>query len=253
MMHQVINAYRFGSGGSSGTAPTFVGSKTFSFASTSAQSVSLADLKDSSGATATLEENDFVIIAYNAASGGTNIVFTPPSGWTQECDLFGNDTSKTNFAVWTKFWHSGDTSVTVPGNAADFSAVTVTIHAFRGVNTSSPYDVASVPITGTNDGHVNAGAITPAHGGALIYVAGAVSPGGSGGTVLSNPGDLHSGTNEFVALYQGSISQSSTTGAGFKVWTLGDGAFDPATWGGGRTNTACSWAALTMALRPADV
>jgi hypothetical protein len=196
-----------------------------------------------------------VIIAYNAASSNTNIAFSAPSGWTQECDLFGNDTAKTNFAVWTKFMGgTPDTSVTVPGNAASFSAVTVTIHAFRGVNTSSPYDAASVPVTGINDGHVNAGAITPVHGGTVIYVAGAVAPGGSGsGTILTNPGDLNSGTNEFAASYLSAITQSSTTGAGFKVWTLGDGAFDPATWGGGRTNTACSWAALTMALRPADV
>jgi hypothetical protein len=236
-----------------GTPATFVGSKTFTFASTSATACSLTDLLTNTGTTATLLQNDFVLVVIDTNTpSAPDITFTPPAGWTQECDLYQADTSAVNMAVWSKFMGaSPDSSVLIQGANAALQAVCVTVHAFRGVNTTTPRDVANVTAVGQNDGKPNPGAITPVTAGALIYVAGAAAVGGSGvGGVFTNPGDLNSGTNEFASANRSATSQSGVSGAGFVAWN-GAGAFDPATWGGGRTNTACSWAALTMALRPA--
>lgn len=234
-------------------AAVFVGSKTFTHAATTPQACSLTNLLDSAGAIVTLQPDDFVILVYNTNTTAADLVLTPPVDWTQECDLFAADTSAVQMAVWTKFMGAvPDTTVSIPASQTAFFSTCVTVFAFRGVNKSSPYDVASVPATGNNDGKPNPAAITPVTPGALIFVAGAAAPGGSGvGVAFTNPGDLSAGTNEFKSAYRSATTQSGICGGGFKIWTAGSGAFDPATWGGGRTNSACSWAALTMALRPA--
>lgn len=255
-MGLIVNPYRFAAagGGGSGTPPTFVGSKaTFSTASGSA-SISLTDLLDSTGATATLLQDDFVIIAFeNTSTTGSDIDFTPASGWTEEADLFGNDTQKCNLAVWSKFMGaSPDTSVTIP-TVGSTLPTSVVVHAFRGVSTSTPRDVPNVTATGINSSLPNPGAITPVTGGTVIYVAAGAGDAGFDGHVFTNPGDLSTTTNHFNSDRHGGATTSSVVGAGFVTWS-GSGAFDPAQWTGNAVanSAVSSWCALTMALRPAD-
>jgi hypothetical protein len=238
------------SGGTSTIA--FVGSKTTSYLATADHSVSLTDLVDSSGATATLAQNDFVIVAVSfGVSASPDVTFTAPSGWTQECDLFGGDTAAINFTAFSKkMGATPDTAVLCPGANNGNDKVSVVIHAFRGVDTTTPHDVANVTATGVDSGLPDPAAITPVTSGALIYVAGGASTGSTTGAPLTNPGDLDIGTNHFVSIFAESGAEGSVTGAGFVAWN-GSGAFNPATWSGNWVSTTLAWCALTMALRPA--
>jgi hypothetical protein len=67
------------------------------------------------------------------------------------------------------------------------------------------------------------------------------------GAVYTNPGDLSSTTDHFQT-FNGADTNDATIGVGLKTnWV--SGAFDPAAFGGGTGSG--SWAAVTMALRPA--
>src|SRR5688500_18415755 len=125
-------------------AITFVGSKTFTApgAAPGTFSVSLTDLKDASGADATLLQNDLLLINY-AAAIEADTAFDPPSGYTEEAELYSDGTGRdTNQAVWRKFMGSSpDASVDIPNSGDAAGGVAGTIHAFRGVHTTTPLDV----------------------------------------------------------------------------------------------------------------
>jgi hypothetical protein len=241
-----------GGGGGSGTPPAFVGSTSATTSSATSITVSLTGLLNSVGGTATLLQNDFVLVAVEGGSA-SDLTFTEGGGtWTKECDLFSTDTNKCNFAVFSKFMGaSPDTSITISGLGGSNNGTTVTVHAFRGVKVATPYDVTTVTATGANTGRPDPAAITPVTGGAVIYVAGGGSCGASTGAVFTNPGDLDTGTNSYVSAHRSSASDSTTVGAGFAQLS-GSGAFDPAQWGGNLATNSLAWCALTMALRPAD-
>lgn len=239
-------------GGGGGTPPTFVGSQQANGANASSITISLANLVDETGATVTLQQNDYVCLAVEVGSS-LDLTFGETSGtWAKECDLLGPDTSKCNFAVFTKkMGATPDTSVTINGfSSASNYSISAVVHAFRGVNTGTPHDVAVVTATGTNTGQPNPPAITPVTSGALIYVAAGASTGASSGAAFTNPGDLDTTTNRFRTQFRSSVGDGSVVGAGMKAWG-GSGAFDPAQWGGNRTSTSCAWCACCIALRPA--
>ena len=226
---------------------SFVGSKTANDLTGPATiTVSLTDLKDASNNTAALQDGDLVLIAVTAHGSSGDVNFTPPAGWTEEADLFGDDTNDVNFYVVSKFMGAvPDASVALPGPGTAGLDASVTIHALRGVSQSNRLDVASVTVTGFNTGRPNPGAITPVTPGAWIYVAGGGYGTTVGGELASS--DLSVATNHFRSI---GFNTNAQVGAGIKTdWTTG--AFDPAQFTGGSTASASSWAALTMALRPA--
>lgn len=232
-------------------AITFVGSKTFTHAATTAQACVLTDLLDSSGATATLKEGDIVIINLNNA---TTVDRTQAqllaSGYTAaHTDLFANDSNDTNQQVQYKFMGSTpDTSVDIPASNATTAGVAVTIHAFRGVCTVNPLDVATTTATGTNTGIANAPAITPITAGAWILACGAAAV--AAGAVFTNPAGMSSTTNHFRSATITSTTNDANIGTAiYSSWT--SGSYDPAAFGGSTTTNTGSWAAATLALRPA--
>lgn len=230
-------------------AITFVGSKTFNAAGVASGTfnVSLADLKDASGADATLLENDFVLINYVAAVE-TDAAYTPPSGYTEEAELYSDGTGRdTNQAIWRKFMGSSpDASVDIPNSGDAAGGVAGTIHAFRGVDTTTPLDVAAVPATGAGTARPDPAAITPVTAGAWIVVCGASAA--ATGAVFANPGDLSATTNHFRSAVQAD-DNDAMAGTGIKTdWV--SGAFNPVSFGGGSTGTGGSWTADTLALRP---
>ena len=117
---------------------------------------------------------------------------------------------------------------------------------FSGVNASTPIDVTTTTATGINGMTPNPPAITPVTAGAKIISMGAAAH-GSGSTVTFTSPDL----SGFLSAYSADNNEC-TLGVGYKDWT--SGAFDPGAFslvGAGFDDPNWSWAALTLALRPA--
>lgn len=234
-------------------AISFVGSKTFINATTSAQSCSLADLVDASGATATLQENDLVIVALDHAttSDRTEAQLIPTGFTAAHPDLYVNDSSDVNFLVSYKLMGATpDASMTVPAADSTARPIALTVHALRGVDTTTPLDVTPSTASAGNTGIVDPPSITPVTPGAWILVAGGVAVFASENPdALAHGGDLSNATNHFRQAIS-NPNQAALVGAGLKTdWV--SGPFDPAVWGGSSTAATASWAAATLALRPA--
>lgn len=236
-------------------AISFVGSRnTSSSGSSNGGNVTLTftgpgGLLDTSGAQATLLENDLVVVTVVLTSNVDNAVTTSSSGWTQLSEIYSNgSTEDTNLAVFYKVMGAvPDTSFVAVGNGLGNSVTIGTVFAFRNVDTTTPFDVASTTATGTATTVANPAAITPSTAGSWIIIAG----GGACPTasVYTVPADLSSTTNHFRSVVQADI-WDGVVGMGIKTdWT--SGAFDCGVFGGGNEAASGSWAAITMALRPA--
>lgn len=116
------------------------------------------------------------------------------------------------------------------------------VYVFRGVNTSTPLDVA--PTTNLGTIRPNPPSITPVTPGALIVAAGAVGHFGINDP-FSAPADLIGFSSAWAA-----DSYEVTFGIGYKDdWV--SGPFDPAQFVNGLSSTGYKTAAMTIALRPA--
>lgn len=186
---------------------------------------------------------DLVIVYFGTGSTvDRNLVV---SGYTEVTELYSNDGADTNLVAAYKFMGgTPDTSFTLTGgtlNTADAGVVAVQV--WRGVNTTTPLDVTSTTATGTNSVRCNPPAITPVTSGAVIVA------GGSGAHAIGAQTYSSSDLTAFRSVGTDD-NNDATIGLGYKVWT--SGAFDPAqfTFSAG-DNLAYSWAAVTLALRPA--
>jgi hypothetical protein len=136
-----------------------------------------------------------------------------------------------------------DTSFTRPSTGSVADAQQHTIQVWRNVDPAI-FDVTPVSATGTGVGRPNPGSITPITPGAVILIcAGAaaaaaaafVAPSGFATNFLTGR------TND---------TNDAVVGSGYQLgWT--SGAVDPAQFTGGTTVSTASWAAYTIALRPA--
>lgn len=127
------------------------------------------------------------------------------------------------------------------GSTQDAGAYSITV--FRGVH-ATPLEQAVQEGTAINTHIVNPGGITPTTVGTVVYVAGCgVSDAGIAVYTSSDLTDFRSVT--------GDDNQDVVLGSGYFPWT--SGAFNPATFGGGGTDTANhSYGWIIAALAPAD-
>jgi hypothetical protein len=235
-------------------AITFIGSYGLQGSFTTGLSVAFSNLRNSAGAQPTLAQNDFVIVTINNASTvnrGTALIPTTPSGYAAVlANQYANDSNDTNLQLSYKFMPSTpDTAVTIPGSDALTAGMTYTIFVFRGVDTTTPFDVTPVGITGINTGVPDPPSITPATAGSWIFIA-AGSAMAAGATLqTSAPTGLSTVTNGWVSVLYTAQTNDPALACGFKDdWT--SGAFNcPALTGGTTTNTG-SWAGAAVALRP---
>jgi hypothetical protein len=234
------------------TLVQWLGSKTFTYNSTSAQVVSLTDLLDAAGSSPTLLQNDYVVVTFvipaqsDIASAG---MLPTTSGYTAaHTDLYSDDSNDTNFQVsYKKMGVSPDTSVTMPAGLTGRGHA-VHIMALRNVSGTTPLDVTPTTATGINTGIPDPPAITPTTTGALITVHGGGSATGDL-AVYTNPGDLSAVTNQFLSAAATSTINKGMIGVGMKTDWL-SGAFDPSAFGGTSTSTLNSWAGVSIAWRP---
>lgn len=187
---------------------------------------------------------DLVIVYFGTGSDVNRDLVV--AGYTEIVELYSNDIYDTNLAVARKFMGGvPDTSFTLTGGTLDTSdAGAVAVQVWRGVDAVTPLDVTRTTATGINSVLCDPPAITPITPGAIIVSGGAGAHDEEGSQTYSSS-DLTS----FISVGR-SDTNSVTIGLGYHVWT--SGAFNPAAFTfSGSDDTNFSWAAVTLALRPA--
>jgi len=225
-------------------AISYVGAAT----SQNGNAVSLASL--SGGIGGPVLEGDFVLVGHSMASTANQAPLVTQAGFTNLTDLFGDDSVDINLVVAHKRMGSTpDTSVTVNtvGTISADAHNTVAL-VFRGVDPTTPFDVTHTTAVGANTGVPNPAAITPVTAGAqiVLIVAGAFTGFAAGSTYTAAP----SGYGDLVQAILTSTSRDGMIGAARKAWS-GSGADDPGTFATLNASASSSWAAYTIALRPA--
>jgi hypothetical protein len=204
-------------------------------------SLSLTSLTGGSGSTA--ETGDLVLVAVTKGATANSAPSLTSSGYTQILSsLYSNGSSyDTNLAFWYKFMGSTpDVTVEVAPSGNVARAIAAAVQVFRGVDSTTIFDVTSQSDSGTGTSRPTPPAITPSTSGAIIVCAG----GGSASTGSTYTASELSGfeTN------RGNDTQDAEIGLGYYAWS--SGTFTPAQWTGGTTNSVDSWAAYTIALLP---
>lgn len=229
-------------------ALTYVGgnSGTWAGATSGDNNVSLTALTGGSDSAAAA--GDIVIAVYGTAStadrtlaigDGTNPYTLAGS------ELYANTAVDSNLRVAYKVLSSADANCVFGPTGSVADAGTAIVHVWRGIDSTTPMDVTVVTATGTGSTYVNGASITPATAGAIVLVCGSNATGGGTGALISQSG---SELSNFLAVVQSDTNKASA-GIGSFAWT--SGVFDPVVWTASLTSAGSSWAAVTLALRPA--
>ena len=199
------------------------------------------------GSNSTPQAGDFVVITVVVGSAARNpaCAITVPATWTALGQLNNAaQTNDTSMNVSYKFMPgTPDTAFTLPstGNVADGQAYTVQV--WRGVDPTTPMDVAAVSANGSGTGRPDPAQITPTTAGAYVLICG----GGAAGTGANYVAPANYTTN-FLTSFAVDTTDAMV-GSGYRAWT--SGAENPAAYTGGTTGATDSWCCYTIALRPA--
>ena len=184
-------------------------------------------------------EGDFVVVL--TQSGAYIAVNT--AGYTLQTSQFGNDTFRTYQRVYTKVMGATpDTLVNIAAKGSEQGSYLVMV--FRGVDITTPLDVAIAGAAGADTKHFNPPAVTPITPGALLVFGGGWNNGGGGGSA-ANPGD----SEQLVQAIPGGNQNICGAIDFYSGWV--SGAYDPVAFTNNDNNTFGGWTAFTMALRPA--
>jgi hypothetical protein len=198
-----------------------------------------------------LAQNDLVIVAYTVGSsddGDYDMVVNSPTDYTEVADLFADDVQDCNLGVFRKVQGATpDTSVVVEGFGNMNNSIAAIAMAFRGVDTTTPMDVAATTATGIDTANPNPPSINHNNpSGVWTVVVGAAGHSAGDRTYTFPTGY----TTDAVSL-SGNDSDDCTIGMGYRS----SGVSDPEDPGvmtfSGTDNVNYCWAAVTMALRPA--
>jgi hypothetical protein len=235
---------------------SFVGSYASTHNATSAQTVAFSNLRDAANAQPTLLEGDLVIvvttIAHSAQMADGTLTPTTPTGYqgVYSPNLGANDSHDSNTQASYKFMGATpDTSVAIRASPATTSGCAYAIFVFRGVDTTTPFDVTPTSASAGNTGVPNAPSITPVTAGAWTFHFGGSAMATGTAPSTTPPAGMSSTTNHFRT----ALAASGTSDAGLAVGIKTDwaaGAYDPAAFGGFNTTNTGSWTAGSIALRP---
>jgi len=201
------------------------------------------------GSNATPQAGDFVVVTMGVGAAARNPAqaVSAPGTWANLGQLNPNtQTYDTAMNVSYKFMPATpDTTLTAPstGNAQD--AQNWTIQVFRGVDPTNPWDVAAVAASAVGTGRPDPGSITPVTAGAWVVICGA----GAAATGVAYVAPANFTTN-FLTRTQADTNDAMIGSGYWTGWT--SGAVNPAAYTGGTANAVDSWAAYTLALRPAS-
>lgn len=225
---------------------TYVGGTTGNYLGNAAAAVDLTALTGGIG-TAPVA-NDLVIVCHVMGNTTDSALQTlwdgANTGWTTAKELYADDTIDTNLlVVWKVMTATPDTSIT-PGGSNGNNAHAIVVHVWRGVNTGTSMDTAATEATGTSSVLADPAAITPVTGGAVIIAC------AGGAHQASTQTFTHGALGNLVTVGGPNAVNDATAAIGSIVWP--GGAYDPAAFGfSAADNVAYSWAAATLALRPA--
>lgn len=240
-MLTVNNLIGFGAG-SSGIQ--FVGGATNSMLGSGSVGATIPLTSGLTGGIASAASAGDLVIAAFAAASTSNLTLSITSGYTLiGTEQYSDDGHDTNLRVAYKFI-SGDTETTF-GFTGVGNPGAVAVYVFRGVDPTTPLDVAIAETTGLNTVLANPPAITPVTPGAFIVCVGA----GAANTGAENTFTSSDLTNfRTVAKRDG---REAILGIGHKPdWV--SGAFNAAAFGfTGGDGTNNSNASVSIALRPA--
>jgi hypothetical protein len=237
-------------------AISFVGSYAGTHNSTSDVSVALSNLRNESNAQPTLAQNDFVLVVINNASTTNRPDGTlSPTGYTgiYSPNLYQNDSHDVNAQASYKFMGSTpDTTIGIRASNATTAGVAYTIHVLRGVDTTTPFDVTPTSAQSNNSGLPNAPSIEPVTAGAWLLISGMAAHATGTAASATPPTGMSGTTNHYRTALLTTTSNDPVIATGLKTdWS--SGAYDPAAFGGFNTTNTGSWAAMSIALRPADL
>lgn len=200
-------------------------------------------LAGGSGAAALAGDLVVITVAVGTAARNPTIAIALPPGFTP-LTLNHTTASAIDISVQTCYKimpATPDLVVQIPSSGNNADGIAWTIQVFKGVDPTTPMDVAATFATGSGtDNLPDPLTITPTTAGAWIVVCGG-GAGGTGGTYTA--AYL---TNFLTA--NGADTNDASVGSGYLV--APGGAYDPAKFGGGEVNAANSWGASTLALRP---
>lgn len=190
---------------------------------------------------------DVLVVAVSTSDATTNLAAPSCSGnqtgafTAARADVYGDDTLDVNLWVFVQRLTGLDQSLSFTGLPAS-SDVSIQVIRYSGVHATTQLDVAlPTPTTGINGDLANPPAITPVTAGAKIVAIYAAAQ--SSSTAWTAPSGMSNFQQSFTSL---PVTRLGTADAN---WT--SGAFDPAAVTGGNANAQNSWAAVTLALRPA--
>lgn len=240
-------------GGRTSFQPVFVGMKQGTIAGSTTVGASVALSSGlTGGIAAAVAAGDLVIVSYSVGHQARTPACTinDPSAVAYPVAISDTantaDTQDVDCRIAAKFM-PGTPDATVEllatGNAADGGSYHIRV--YRGVNVTTPLDVAVVTANGINTGIPDPGAITPTDPHAMIVVFGC--GGAATGAVFTQ-----AGLGELTDFQSNNIAATNDVSQGsgdYPYWTTG--AFNPAAFTGGSNNANNSWLATTLALRSA--
>lgn len=206
------------------------------------------------GIASAAQSGDFVLGVYATASTADRSLSITDGSTAYTLiasELYSNVAVDTNLRCGYKFI-TGDTATTFgpTGNSADSGAMAV--YVFRGVDTTTPLDVAAQSGTGSvnesNPSVPSGSPITPVTYGAFIVSIGAMALVGlSAGDVFNTPSELV----DFLRIV-GVDTNNVALGIGHKDdWTSGSFSVPQMVQPNSGTEVAGSYARMNIALRPA--
>jgi len=203
------------------------------------------------GSRSAVQAGDFVLAVHllASASDSTLSITDGTNPYTLVgSELYANDNDvDTNLRVAYKFMGgTPDTSTSFPAVGGINDSVSAAVYVFSGVNATTPLDVAATTATGVNSAKPNPASITPSTAGSWIACIGA-----SGNSFVASQTYTNSSLTSVASTYIEGFAYTAMLGIGLKTnWS--SGAFDcPAYTLSGSDSTSASWAAVTVALRPA--
>jgi len=189
-------------------------------------------------------EGDLVIAVAGLSMTTDQNITCNTAGFTELADLYANDTEDAQLAAYWKIMGSTpDTSVSISfGTAGVGDGRTFVVHVYRGVDPTTPFDVTSTTATGIDAAAPNPAAITPVTAGAWVVVGGV-------GTWTGTPSAPSGYTG--LKFETAAATRPITVSIAYRAYNPAGLAADPGAFGGYANTTSDSWAAITMALRPA--
>ena len=244
-MSMLLNPYRFGAPPSAGIQ--YVGGYNYNMSSAGAgdTSINLSGAL-SGGIASSPSPGDFCIVSYS--QGGTadrtgRSIKNAAGEFTSLMTQYVNDVNDTSITIKYAFL-AADNTVILGTPSSSGNGVGASFQVFRGVNASTPLDVAHVTNATIDTGQPDPSSITPVTSGAVIGVFGAASF-----TASVSGAFTSSAFDAFTSLALPATGRSHAIGFGRKAWI--SGAFNAAKFGGGTTSTSDSSIAVAFALRPA--